>query len=414
MKNRWTRCIDRPKRRLSTVLQLLTYVCIVVVSSVPQDLNNQIRQIITDDGYPFEEYNLKTQDGYFLTIHRIPGGNGESINKTQPNKPIAYLVHALTQSSIDWVSIGRNVSLAYLLADKGFDVWLGNNRGTIFAQKHQTYSTTSSSFWNFSWHESGVIDIPETIDFILNETGKSEIFFVGYSQSCTELVVMGSLKPEYNKKITLAVNMAPAVFTGHVKGLLWLPLMILGRFISGILDNVGHFGIIVSPFLVYIDTFIFKHRISTFLIFILIYSASGIDYNGTDLEVVRKEIVYIPGGLSTKQLTHYSFGFINPGTFRQYDYGKSENMRKYNSTIPPDYPLEKVTVPIAIFQGLQDFLASPEDVEILVNKLPNVVCRKKFKQLSHTSFAWTRGVKKLAYEKIVDLFINYGRNKSCN
>ncbi|XP_033228534.1 lipase 3-like isoform X3 [Belonocnema kinseyi] len=296
------------------VLQLLTHVSIILVSSVPQNLNKKIRQMITDDGYPFEEYNLKTQDGYFLKIHRIPGGNGEKINKIQRNKPIAYLAHALTQSSIDWVSTGRNVSLAYLLADKGFDVWLGNNRGTIFSQKHQTYSTMSSSFWNFSWHESGVIDMPETIDFILNRTGKSELFLVCYSQSCTQLVVMGSLKPEYNKKITLALNMAPPVFFGHSKGLGWLILRTLDRFISRTHDNiVNHFGITVTPFLVYVYTLLLKDKNLIFHFIDLLNNISGIDFNGVDLEVLKREALYIPGGCSSKQFMHYNFGKNAPG-----------------------------------------------------------------------------------------------------
>ncbi|XP_033227336.1 lipase 3-like [Belonocnema kinseyi] len=397
------------------VLLLLTHVSIILVSRVPQDINKKIRQMITDDGYPFEEYDLKTQDGYFLKIHRIPSGNGEKINRIQENKPIAYLVHALLQSSIDWVSTGQNVSLAYLLADKGFDVWLGNNRGTIFSQKHQTYSTTSSSFWNFSWHESGVIDMPETIDFILNQTGKSELFLVCYSQACTELVVMGSLKPEYNKKITLALNMAPPVFFGHSKGLGWLIIRTLDHLISRNHDNVAnHFGLTVTPSMVYIYTLLFKDRRSAFRIIGLIKNIFGIDSNGVDLEVLKKEVSYIPGGCSTKQFLHYNFGRNHPGTFRQYDYGKSENMKIYNSTIPPDYPLEKVTIPIAIFQGLQDFLVSPKDIETLVRKLPNVVYRKKFKKFNHLSFTITRGIRTLVYEKIADLFMNYGRIKTCH
>ena len=67
--------------------------------------------MIAGDGYPLEEYHLKTKDGYFLTIHRIPGGNGYKINKTQANKTIVYLVHPLTQSSINWVADGQNQSL---------------------------------------------------------------------------------------------------------------------------------------------------------------------------------------------------------------------------------------------------------------------------------------------------------------
>ncbi|XP_033227452.1 lipase 3-like isoform X2 [Belonocnema kinseyi] len=328
--------------QISIVTQLLTYVSNILLSSVPQDINNQIRQIITDDGYPFEEYNLKTQDGYFLTIHRIPGGKGEKIDQSHRNKPIAYLVHALTQSSIDWVCVGRNVSL---------------------------------------------------------EEGGCEI------RKCTR-----------NASESLAVGVQiPASNSVHLSALIAMIRIVFTSlsFSLGIFDIVGHFGFTMFPFWVYMLTSIFEHRISTFLVFILIYSIFGIDENGADLEVVRREIVYIPGGISTKLITHYSFGVSNPGTFRQYDYGKSGNMGIYNSTYPPEYPLENVMVPIAIFQGLQDYLASPEDVEILVKKLPNVVCRKKFKELSHASFSWTRGVRKLVYEKIADLFINYGRNDTC-
>ena len=67
--------------------------------------------MIASDGYPLQEYHLKTQDGYFLKIHRIPGGSGEKINQTQANKPIVYIVHAFSQSSINWVADGQNRSL---------------------------------------------------------------------------------------------------------------------------------------------------------------------------------------------------------------------------------------------------------------------------------------------------------------
>ena len=35
-------------------------------------------------------------------------------------------------------------------------------------------------------------------------------------------------------------------------------------------------------------------------------------------------------------------------------------MKMYNSAIPPDYPLEKVTLPMAIFHGVEDYLANPK------------------------------------------------------
>jgi lysosomal acid lipase/cholesteryl ester hydrolase len=47
------------------------------------------------------------------------------------------------------------------------------------------------------------------------------------------------------------------------------------------------------------------------------------------------------------------------GYFRQYDYGDvDKNLRMYNSTIPPDYQLEKITAPIALFSSDNDWLAT--------------------------------------------------------
>ena len=61
-------------------------------------------------------------------------------------------------------------SLAYILADSGFDVWLGNNRGTTYSREHVNYTIHDKEFWDFSFHEMGVYDLPAEIDYILNIT----------------------------------------------------------------------------------------------------------------------------------------------------------------------------------------------------------------------------------------------------
>jgi len=64
-----------------------------------------------------------------------------------------------------------------------------------------------------------------------------------------------------------------------------------------------------------------------------------------------------PAGASAKTLVHFSQE-IESGKFRQYDYGCKNNLLIYNATEPPDYDLGSITVPIAIFYGDNDWLAS--------------------------------------------------------
>ena len=61
--------------------------------------------------------------------------------------------------------------------------------------------------------------MPATIDLILEKTGKNQVYFGCFSQGCTASLVMGALRPDYNKKIRLAAKMGPVAYLGHMQGL---------------------------------------------------------------------------------------------------------------------------------------------------------------------------------------------------
>lgn len=94
---------------------------------------------------------------------------------------------------------------------------MGNSRGNVYSRKHQTLDPDGDrqsrrKYFDFSFHEMGIYDLPAMIDYVLTTTNKEKLFFVGHSQGATQLFIMCSEKPEYNDKIIKSYCLSPAVF----------------------------------------------------------------------------------------------------------------------------------------------------------------------------------------------------------
>ena len=68
------------------------------------------------------------------------------------------------------------------LAERGYDVWVGNRRGSVYSNVNRRDGEWSlKERWDFSWADEGENDLPKIVDMILEETGSPKINLMGYS-----------------------------------------------------------------------------------------------------------------------------------------------------------------------------------------------------------------------------------------
>lgn len=101
-------------------------------------------------GYTAKPYYTTTTDGYILQAYRLSNNA-----KSYTNASVVLIQHGILCTSADWIVQGPGAALAYIMADAGYDVWLANSRGTEPSLAHTSFSTSSSDFWNYSFHELG-------------------------------------------------------------------------------------------------------------------------------------------------------------------------------------------------------------------------------------------------------------------
>ncbi|XP_048512121.1 lipase 1-like isoform X2 [Athalia rosae] len=361
------------------------------------DVDLKTTELLNKYGYPTETHHIVTEDGYILETHRIVGVM-ENGNYRSPWREGVLLVHGLAGSSADWVLAGP---------EKG----LGNSRGNLYSRNHTTLSPSERSFWDFSWHEMGVFDLPATIDYILAESCNEKIFYIGHSQGTTQFWVMASERPDYNSKIILMTAFAPAAFTANLRGPV-TKLAKLTRIGVWVGENFGYPEFTErSTWAKFVSNIICRDSSFTqFFCSTIIFLIAGWSPDELNSTIVPVIVGHVSAGASWKQFIHYGQGTMEQGRFRYFDYYNDEkNFNLYNSTVPPEYRLENIRAPVAFFNSENDWLATPKDVSLLETRIQNLVLvyRVATNSFNHYDFLWGTNAPALIYQRLFKLMEEY-------
>lgn len=212
----------------------------------PTEMN--FKQLTKSHGYPSMQYFTNSEDGYILSITRIPGSRGTdpvtALANSHQRPAVLFQPGLFSDSAITVFNgpDGPNKSLVYQLADEGkFDVWIMNMRGNRESRQHLWLDADSDAeFWNFTFEEMGSYDLKAVIEFIQKEKRSQEkVFLVSFSMGTTiSFYGMATLPEYFQEKVEMATFIAPTIEFKHSTE----PFMKEGSKMTAVTDLMVHFN----------------------------------------------------------------------------------------------------------------------------------------------------------------------------
>ncbi|KAL8132524.1 hypothetical protein AgCh_008132 [Apium graveolens] len=343
-------------------------------------------------GYKCQEYDVTTADGYILSLQRFPEGKngGGGMNK-QP----VLLQHGVLVDGMTWLLNSADQSLALILADNGYDVWISNTRGTRFSRRHVSLDPSNPDFWDWTWDELVAHDLPASIDFVFKLTGQ-KIHYVGHSMG-TLVALTSFSKGKQVDKVKSAALLSPIAYLSHMTTALGV---LAARSFVGEMNVQLRFGILNFLFpLCFLDA---VQRAGSKL-----SQGKNCCLNTSTVDLFLKNE---PQSTSTKNLVHLA-QTVRDRRLAKYDYGSANfNAEHYGDSQPPVYNLANIPhdLPLFLSYGGQDSLSDVKDVENLLDNLKlhdvDKINIQYIKDFAHADFIMGTTAKDIVYNQIMAFF----------
>ncbi|KAF2453955.1 Alpha/Beta hydrolase protein [Lineolata rhizophorae] len=364
-------------------------------------------------GYYAEEHIVQTGDGYLLGLHRLGWRRGEEDRRVNCGegslqKKVVYMHHGLMMNSEVWVCMTETERiLPFALVERGYDVWLGNNRGNKYSKKCVNCAPTEINFWNFSIDQFAFHDIPDSIDYILKTTAQPSLSYVGFSQGTAQAFATLSIHPTLNDKVDVFIALAPAMSPPGLRGGIVNSLvkaspevlfLAFGR--RALLSSATMWQALLYP--------------PIFVRFIDIGLAFLFGWKTKNITPHQKLAAYphLYSYTSTKSVVHW-FQIIGNSTFQMYDDELPPTMfsvgdgRKYYKVAK--FPTRNIKTPIVMVYGGADSLV---DINVMLKELPRHTVVKEVPHYEHLDFLWAADTDTFVFPHVFDALERFAHPSS--
>nr|GMD85326.1 triacylglycerol lipase 2-like [Ipomoea batatas] len=342
------------------VLLLLWESAIAATITIPvafdDDGDGICKSMVESQGYTCQEHKVTTEDGYILSLQRIPVG----ISGNKATKPPVLLQHGLFMD-----------------------------------------------YWEWSWDELVAYDLPATLQYVHDQTGQN-MHYVGHSLGT--LIAFSALSE--HKLLNLlrsAALLSPIAYLAQLRSS--IAKFAANAHIAEALYKTGmrEFDPREEAAINVLEDICKKTNNNC--------SDLMSSFTGPNCCVNSSRTVILlehePQSTATKNLIHIA-QMVREGSITMYDYGsENENNKHYGQSSPPAYAMANIPddFPLFLSYGGQDYLSDVNDVKILLDQLHNhngdKLLVKFIEDYAHADFVFGVNAKQLVYDDVMNFFQDY-------
>lgn len=143
----------------------------------PADTFKTFAEICMEAGYEVESHYVLTEDQYINQMFRVYDPRYTDL------KGAVLLLHGFSDSSDNFIINDKARAPAFMLANQGYDVWLGNLRGNSYSKGHMTLnSDTDLEYWaGATLYQQGLFDVPAFIEAALAMSRFEKLTVISHS-----------------------------------------------------------------------------------------------------------------------------------------------------------------------------------------------------------------------------------------